>query len=340
MKREILAFACVVVAVAGVEAVASGDPLPLGTLPNPTASASGAPSRGLSAERIRQGLVTIEVAGRATGIGVVLEGDGRVVTALSSVGPGDQADIRYADGHVVHARAGHKDTVLDLALLVPLSGRSTTGLLTSDQDPMVVELRTATLAAGRITLGPTKLKERLDAHAKDGTSLSGAWSLERPPSSGAPLLDPDGRVLGLVGHACKNVDASAAGGTSRPGHVDAAGCSDVAIVVPILSIRVFLSRTPATAVPPSPWLGINGSPDSVNGIRGVRVQAVAPHSPAERGGLHTTTDLIVVADGQPLDTPERLAEIVSKHAVGDVLKLSVFAQGRYREVDVTLQATP
>lgn len=326
MKREILAFACVVLAVAGVEAVASGDPLPLGTLPNPTASASAAPSRGLSAERIRQGLVTIEVSGRATGIGVVLEGDGRVVTALSSVGPNDQADLRYADGHVAHARAGHKDTVLDLALLVPLTGRYTTGLLTSDQDPMVVELRTATLAAGRITIGPTKLKERLDAHAKDGTSLSGAWSLERPPSSGAPLIDPDGRVLGLVGRACKNVDA--------------AGCSDVAIVVPILSIRMFLSRTPATAVPPSPWLGINGSPDSVNGIRGVRVQAVAPHSPAERGGLHTTTDLIVVADGQPLDTPERLAEIVSKHAVGEVLKLSVFAQGRYREVDVTLQATP
>jgi serine protease Do len=114
----------------------------------------------------------------------------------------------------------------------------------------------------------------------------------------------------------------------------------VSVVVPILSIRNFLSRTPSNAVPPSPWLGINGTPDIVGGIRGVRVQAVAAHSPAEHAGMHAQTDMIVVADGQPLDTPEHLAEMVSKHAVGDVMKLSVFSQGRYREVDVTLQAAP
>jgi S1-C subfamily serine protease len=327
VKRAFLAFACVALGVVAAETIASGDPLPLGPLPNPHASGSAAPaSHGLSPERIRQALVTVEVSGRPTGIGVVLDGDGRMVTSLSAVGPNDQADVRYADGHVVHARAGHKDPVLDVALLVPLSGRYTTGLQTSDQDPMVVELRTATLAGGRPSLVPVKLKARVDAHAKDGTSLSGAWELDRTPSSGAPILDPEGRVLGIAGHACRNVDAAA--------------CSDVTVVIPVLSIRIFLSRTPANAVPPAPWLGINGLPDVVNGIRGVRVQAVAPHSPAERGGLHTTSDMIVVADGQPLDTPERLAEIVSRHAVGDVLKLSVFSQGRYREVDITLQASP
>ncbi len=327
MKRAFLAFACVALGIVAAEAVASGDPLPLGPLPNPNASGSAAPaSHGLSPERIRQALVTVEVSGRPTGIGIVLDGDGRMVTSLSAVGPNDQADVRYADGHVVHVRAGHKDPVLDIALLVPLSGRYTTGLQTSDQDPMVVELRTATFGGGRPSLVPVKLKARVDAHAKDGTSLSGAWELDRTPSSGAPILDPEGRVLGIAGHACRNVDAAA--------------CSDVTVVIPVLSIRIFLSRTPANAVPPSPFLGINGTPDVVNGIRGVRVQAVAPRSPAERGGLHTTADMIVVADGQPLDTPERLAEIVSKHAVGDVLKLSVFSQGRYREVDVTLQAPP
>jgi serine protease Do len=311
-----------------MSAIAMGDNArPTQPLPNPSASASAAPaSTGLSAERIRQALVTVEVAGRATGVGVVLEGDGRMVTSLSAVGPNDLADVRYADGHVVHTRAGHKDTVLDLALLVPLSGRYTTGLLASDRDALTVELRSATLATGRPSLVPEKLKARVDAHAKDGTSLSGAWELDRTPSSGAPLLDPDGRALGIAGHACRNTDAAA--------------CTDVTVVIPILSIRIFLSRTPSNAMPPSPYLGINGTPDTINGIRGVRVQAIAPRSPAERGGLHTTADLIVVADGQPLDTPERLAEIVSKHAVGDTLKLSVFSQGRYREVDVTLQAPP
>ncbi len=264
---------------------------------------------------------------------VVLEGDGRMITSLSAVGPNDLADVRYADNHVAHARALYKDPVLDLALLVPLSGRYTTGLLASAKDPMTVELRSGALAAGRPSLVAAKLKDRIDAHAKDGTSLSGAWALDHPPPSGAPLVDPEGRALGIAGHACKNLLAD---GGAAPQNV----CNDVTIIVPILSIKIFLSHTPANAVLPSPWLGINGTSDTINGIRGVRVQALAPHSPAERGGLHTTTDLIVVADGQPLDTPERLAEIVSKHAVGDTLKLSVFASGHYREADITLQASP
>jgi serine protease Do len=303
-----------------------------GTLPNPSATATAAAGTGLPAERIRQALVTVEVGGHATGVGVVLDGDGRMLTSLAAVGPSDQADVRYADGHTAHVRAGHKDPLLDLALLVPMSGRYTTGLLASEQDAMVVELRTASLAAGRPAIVPAKLKGRVDAHARDGTNLSGAWELDHPPPLGAPVIDPDGRSLGIAGHACRN-PAGDAGARS-------ATCTDVTIFIPILSIRIFLSHTPSNAVPPAPYLGINGTPDTVNGIRGVRVQAIAPRSPAEHGGLHTTTDLIVVADGQPLDTPERLAEIVSKHAVGDTLKLSVFSQGRYRDVPVTLQAAP
>ncbi|HEY1958795.1 MAG TPA: S1C family serine protease [Polyangiaceae bacterium] len=325
--RGLAALACISLLALGLARTAAGDGHPLGTLPDPSAT-SASPSSGLSTERIRQALVTVEAGGRALAVGVVLEGDGRVLTSLSSLGGRETVDVRYANSHTAHARVMHKDPVLDLALLVPQSGRYTTGLLASELDASTVELRTASLSGGRIGVVAAKLKGRVDAHAKDGTFLSGAYELERTPPSGAPLLDPDGRALGIAGHACKNLDG---GGPA---------CSDVTVVVPILSIRIFLSRTPASAVAPSAWLGINGVSDSVNGIRGVRVQAVAPHSPAEHSGLHTTTDLIVVADGQPLDTPERLAEIVAKHAVGDTLKLSVFSAGRYREVNVTLGAPP
>jgi len=325
-KLRLAALACVsLVGLAASRAGAQGTNV-VGTLPNPSASvASGG---GFSADRIRDALVTVQAGGRATGVGVVLDGDGRIISSLSAVGPHDEADVRYANGHTAHVRAMHKDAVLDLALLVPMTGHYTTGLLASELDPMTVELRTASLATGRPTLVPAKLKTRIDAHAKDGTLLSGAWELDHAPPAGAPLLDPQGRSLGIAGRACRG-----AGGDQAP-------CASVTVVIPILSIRIFLSHTPATAVAPSPWLGINGVPDSVNGIRGVRVQAVAPRSPAEHSGLHTQTDLIVVADGQPLDTPERLAQIVAKHAVGDVLKLSVFSGGRYRDVSVTLGAPP
>ncbi len=328
VNRGLLLVAVVSMSLGLVAELAFGDTVtyrPLAEL-SASSSASAAPTAtALTPERVRQSLVTVEVGGVVRGVGVVLDGDGRIVTNLSAV-TNDLADVRYSDGHTAHARVGHKDPVLDLALLVPLSGRYLTGLQASDLDPLVVELRTVTLAAGRPTLGPTKIKGRVDAHAKDGTVLSGATEIDHASASGAPLLDPNGRVMGVSAHACRNTDAAA--------------CSDVTVIVPILSIKIFLSHTPVNAVPPSPWLGINGTSDTVNGIRGVRVQAVAPHSPAERAGLKTTTDLIVVADSQPLDTPERLAEIVSKHAVGETLKLSVFAAGHYREVNVALQPAP
>jgi serine protease Do len=325
--HAVLALGCTAAAVALATQLASGDTVITQPMPNPSATASGDAGAGLSADRIRQSIVTVEVPGRGvTGVAIVLDGDGRMLTSLAAVGANDTADVRYGDGHTVHTRVGHKDSVLDLALLVPLSGRFTTGLLASELDATLVELRTVSLATGRPGLVSTKIKGRVDAHAKDNTALSGATELDGRAPSGSPVLDPAGRVLGVVAHACRNVDGAA--------------CVDVSVVVPILSTRIFLSHTPSNAVPPSPWLGINGSPDAATGIRGVRVLAVAPHSPAERGGLHNQTDLIVVADGQPIDTPERLAEIVSKHAVGDVIKLSVFATGHYRDVSVTLQAPP
>jgi serine protease Do len=332
--RRLLSFA-VLLATLGAGGVAAGDlprlPGSGGATPPATASAAGTTSGALTPERLRQALVAVEVGGRATGVGVVLEGDGRILTALSALGTGDTADVRYADGHTVHARVGHKDATWDLALLVPLSGRYTKGLLASELDPLTETLRTAPLVGGRPSVGAAKLKGDAVVHAKDGTGLPGAIELEgRAPTSGAPLIDPEGRAMGIAARACRNGDAAV--------------CSETTIIVPIRAIRIFLSRTPANAVPPSPWLGINGAPDVANGIRGVRVQAVAPRSPAQRGGLKggdaAQADLIVVADGQPIDTPERLAEIVSKHAVGDTLKLSVFANGRYREVNITLQAPP
>jgi len=185
--RGLATLACVSLVALGLARTASGDGHPLGSLPDP--SATGGSSSALSPERIRQSLVTVEVGGRAVGVGVVLEGDGRMLTSLSSLGGHDAVDVRYANAHAVHARVMHKDPVLDLALLVPQSGRYTTGLLASELDATTVELRTASLAGGRVGILPVKLKGRIDAHAKDGTLLSGAYELDPPLAVDAGVGD-------------------------------------------------------------------------------------------------------------------------------------------------------
>jgi serine protease Do len=70
---------------------------------------------------------------------------------------------------------------------------------------------------------------------------------------------------------------------------------------------------------------------------------VAPGSPAEKAGLKAGgdhPDTIVAVDGQPLETPEQLAELIGKRAIGQNVKLLVYGETKYREVLVTLRAAP
>jgi serine protease Do len=106
-------------------------------------------------------------------------------------------------------------------------------------------------------------------------------------------------------------------------------CAPALIGAPVSALRSFLIRTPQNAVSPAPWLGIVGQQDAAGSVHGVRVMAVAPQSPAEKGGLkggsdRDQSDIIVAVDGAPVDSPDKLADAIAKHAIGDTVKLLVF----------------
>jgi len=102
-------------------------------------------------------------------------------------------------------------------------------------------------------------------------------------------------------------------------------------------------KTPSNAVQPAPWLGLGGVPSESGNVKGVRVMGVAPGSPAEKAGLKPSgdsPDTIVAVEGAPVETPEQLAAAIAKRSIGQTVKLLVFAQGKFREVVVTLRAAP
>src|SRR5688572_13999595 len=61
---------------------------PAAPAPAPAATA-GAPQPAAERSDPRQGIVRLERAGQPLGLGLVLSGDGRIVTALSAVGHGN-----------------------------------------------------------------------------------------------------------------------------------------------------------------------------------------------------------------------------------------------------------
>jgi serine protease Do len=302
-------------------------------------------------QRISRGVTTVERNGAVISVGTVLSGDGRILTALSSLGASDVADVRYSDGSVVHAKIGHKDKAWDLALLVPLTGHWVDGLTASETDPAAAELKSLIAThPGRPMIVPARYRGAVDVRAHEGADdLQNVLDIEvqtSPPSVGAPLLDPDGGVVGVFVHACRATLPPTSAPGAPPAPASVAPCAPIIVAAPVSAIRHFLAHTPATAVAPAPWLGIVGSTDATGVTHGVRVMAVAPGSPAEKGGLkgsddRAQSDLIVAVDAAPIDTPEKLADVIAKHAIGDKVKLLVFgSDGKFREVPVALRPAP
>jgi S1-C subfamily serine protease len=287
-------------------------------------------------------------------IGTVLGTDGRILTALSGLGGAEGADVLYADGTTVHAKLGNSDAADDLALLVPTThSKSGEGLTASELDPVGAQIR-ALLPSRGAKLAPAMadVKGKADAHARDGAPLLQMLDVDvkGPLIAGAPLLDSTGSVVAVLVRACKGAAAPQAEGANPwagwgsvpQATAKAAACAPVVVGAPVATIRSFLTKLPAspaaaTAPVAGPWLGIRGETESDGQVRGVRVLAVAPKSPAEASGLKSP-DVIAAVDGQSVDSPEKLADAIAKHAPGETVKLLVFGDGRFREVPVVLRA--
>lgn len=307
-------------------------PAPRQTTPQPALTTPPGPT---VEEKAQRGVVVIERAGQIIALGTALAGDGRVLTALSPLGSGNDIDVRFADGTVVRAKLGHHDRVWDLALLVPQSGKWTDGLIASTKDPVRPEavIRSFTTTRNKVAPGPMVIRGRRDLLGADDVPLPGALELGSrvsPLDLGSPIIDEDGRVVSLLVRGC-------APNEGKP-------CTPVAFGVPISVVRSFFKTVPATAVAPSAWLGIQGVSEVGAVAKGVRVQSVLPDSPAFEakllGGDSSVSDTILAVDGVPVTSPEALAEAIKTHAVGEKVPLLLFGQGKYRQVTVALRQAP
>jgi serine protease Do len=297
-------------------------------------------------------VVAIERNGIPVAIGTVLGGDGRILTALSGLGGGDGADVRYADGTLVHTKLGHSDKAEDLALLVPQSGKWTDGLSASEADPKSADVRAMLpFHGGRLVPTEASFKGLTEAHTREGDALGRMFDvgLKAPPIAGAPVLDSSGSVVAVLVRECKGAapETSAADGSPWAAWAGQAAqailrtpCVPVVVGAPVSAIRSFLTKTPTAAAAPAPFLGVRGEAQLTGVAHGVHVTAVAPASPAEKSGLKPATDVIVAVDGMPVDSPEKLSENIGKHAVGDTVRLLVLGEDKFRDVSVVLHAIP
>jgi serine protease Do len=271
----------------------------------------------------------LERAGRPLGVGTLLNGDGRILTALSPLTHGNQIDARYADGHVSHVKLTYSDRAWDLALLTPEGDTRHSGLKASrDAAPAP---GTKLKAVGYVrdkTLGATDqtIKAKSILRGGDSAELPDALELTvspRPNDIGAPLVNDKGEVVAIVARACSAADK--------------VGCTLAPYGAPVSAIRSFLRNVPMRH---GPWVGLEAVAFDAGIARGVRVAAVAPEGPAANAGLHAgppgLADVVLAVDGTPVSSAEAFADAVENHAPGTPIRLLVLSEGRYREVGVVV----
>ena len=173
---------------------------------------AGKPSSRLPApktplEAAVQQIVMLERGGRPIAVGIPLNNDGRILTALSPLTHGNQIVAHYPEGQLIPVKLSHSDRGWDLALLTPLGDTRRSGLKASHDPAPAVGTKVHALNYVRDKqLGSTDitLKAKSTLRGADSAQLADVYELPfslKPTDVGAPLVDDQGNVVAVVARA-------------------------------------------------------------------------------------------------------------------------------------------
>lgn len=144
-----------------------------------------------------------------------------------------------------------------------------------------------------------------------------------PGNSGGPLLDADGKAIGIDVAVAQNAQ-------------------NIGFAIPINVVKTALSEFNSSGgFPAKAFLGVeyqlvSQSSAILNSVpQGAYVVSVVANSPAEKAGIQTG-DIITKFDGQNIDSSNSLADLIAKKKAGDNINLEVWRNSNTQTVSVTL----
>ena len=265
------------------------------------------------------------------GSGVVI-GEGHVLTCAHYV-RGDGATVVFSDGGRERAEVAGADPDLDLAVLsAPTDGVAAVEWASPDAARLLGAPVLAAASPGgrglRVTFGHVSA-ERQSFRGPRGRRIAGGIEHTAPlprGSSGGPLLDTSGRLLGV-------------NALRRDG--------GLILAVPAAAVRERIDALARGEAPEPRWLGVAVAPPrAARRLRravglperdGLLVRAVEDDAPAARAGVERG-DLIVAAGGRELREVDDLYAVLD--GLGDdaaTLVLTVVRGNDERDVTVSLE---
>jgi S1-C subfamily serine protease len=304
------------------------------TTPRPAPAPSGASLDVAELyETVSAGVVFVQAGagqGQASGSGFVIDDEGHIITNQHVVDGSNQFRVRFGeDGEPVEAELLGDDPAVDLALLKidpedvevqPLELGASEDLRPGDP---AIAIGSPFGLEGTVTSGIVSALGRT-IQAPNGFSISGAIQTDaaiNPGNSGGPLLDEQGRVIGV------NSQIRTGGGQANTG---------VGFAVPVDEIKRSLPALERGEDPERAFLGVSSgaAPEG-----GAAVGEVIEDGPAERAGLQEGDVIVEIAD-RPVREPDDVSAFVNSRRPGDEVRVIVERGGERRTLTVTLGEQP
>jgi putative serine protease PepD len=266
-----------------------------------------------------------------SGTGFVVETNGTLVTNAHVVGDASRVQIQFADDRTATAAVQGVDQSSDLAILHV--DTSQTGKLHALEfaDSSTVKTGQPAVAIG----SPFGLPQTATAgivsgtgrhiQAPDGFQIDSVIQTDapiNPGNSGGPLLDANGRVIG--------VNSQIETGGSGNGNVG------IGFAIPSNTVRDVIPRLERGETIQRAYLGVSTT-DS--GTPGATVGETTPGGPAAQAGIQGG-DVIVAVAGTRVQTPDDVAAAIQDRRPGERIPIEVRRDGQTQTFDVTLAARP
>jgi len=292
--------------------------------------------------------------GTATGSGFVVDKDGYILTNAHVVQGADHVTASFSEnGDAVDAEVKGVDTSADLAVLKidPSDVKDLTPVPLGDSSKVAVG--DPVIAIGNpfgfsrtVTTGIVSGLQR-QIQAPNGFTIAHVIQTDasiNPGNSGGPLLDSNGRVIGI------NSQIATGGGQGSVG---------IGFAVPINTAKKLLPDLKADETIERAYLGVRmqgvtkqlAEDLNLASDHGALVVEVTPDSPADKAGLRggrTQTsegiaaggDLIVAIDGKEMRNQNAVATTIASHRPGDKIEVEFYRGSDKKTVTVELTKRP
>ena len=319
-----------------------------GATPEPGAGATTRPEGSVAniAANATPSVVTIRVeasSGDGTGSGWVLDDKGHIVTnnhVIAAAANGGEITVVLSNGKQSPAKIVGRDVSYDLAVL-KVERTDLAPLPVGDSNAVVVGDPVIAVGAplgleSTVTTGiVSALNRPVTPGDADDQSFINAIQTDaaiNPGNSGGPLLDMQGRVIG-INTAIARVAGTAIGGQS--------GNIGVGFSIPSAQVTTTVDQLIRTGKAEHPIIGV--LLDREYDGEGVRIgvdssqnPAVTPDGPAAKAGLKAG-DVITAFEGRPISDPDALVVAIRARPVGSTVTLTVLRDGKPRDVKMVLQ---